>query len=77
LTQTPKKQNRPHPGINIRYYIRGIEKSKTLVTGPKEVIDRFNSYCAAHDLSKWEGIELIMNIAAKLDEEMKLAGDSH
>jgi|GEM_PF-7054918 len=77
MSKHTKSVNGPHPAIDWAHYIRGTEKSKSLVTGPKAVVDRFNKFCDFHNLSKWEGLEILMNIAGQLDEELELAGDTH
>jgi len=54
------------------HYLWGIPKSKTLVSGPEAVIDRFNRFCADCQLSKWEAIELLMTLSAKRARKAEL-----
>jgi len=59
-----KRENgKPLSKIPIELYIRGIPRSKALITGPQETINAFNDYCDQHDLAKWEALELLMRYA--------------
>jgi len=57
----------PHPAINIQHYLRGNEQGRMLVTGPKQVIDRFNWICSELNYTKWEILELLM-LSAEFNE---------
>ena len=65
----------PHPAINIQHYLRGNEQGRMIVTGPKQVIDRFNWICRELNYTKWEILELLMLSAefnkTQLDPAMK------
>lgn len=50
----------PHPAINIQLYLRGIERDRMMLSGPKEVFDRFNWICRELGYTKWEVLELLM-----------------
>jgi len=71
MSDKPQKRRGPHPEIKMKHYLRGIPKSKTLITGPEDVIDRFNRFCSECNLSKWEAIELLMTISAERAREIE------
>ncbi|MGB0906905.1 MAG: hypothetical protein ACPGVT_05370 [Maricaulaceae bacterium] len=55
-----RAKGKPLSQLPMQLYLRGIDKDKTLITGPADTIFAFNSFCEKEGLSKWEALELLM-----------------
>ena len=65
ISREPSRRLRPGPK-------RKEPQDKVSIPGPKRVIDDFRAFCIAHELTLWQGLELLLS--QQKDKEAKETG---